>query len=210
VHAPRQPRCCGALALHAGADPEARALAKATIAELEAYDTVIVNSAGCGSAMKDYGHVLRDEADWAERAADFSAKVRDVTEFLASVEPRAERRPLRMTVAYHDACHLAHAQGIRTPPRELLQGIPELELVEPGEWELCCGSAGIYNLIKPEPAAELGERKARNLLDTGAEAVAAANPGCALQITAHTERLGRALPVLHPMELLARSIDGGP
>ena len=111
-----------------------------------------------------------------------------------------------MKVAYHDACHLAHAQGVREQPRELLRSIPELELVEPREWELCCGSAGIYNLVKPEPAAELGERKARNLLDTGAEAVAAANPGCALQITAHTERLGRRLPVLHPLELLARSI----
>jgi glycolate oxidase iron-sulfur subunit len=111
-----------------------------------------------------------------------------------------------MKVAYHDACHLAHAQAVRAQPRELLRGIPELELVEPREWELCCGSAGIYNLVKPEPAAELGERKARNLLDTGAEAVAAANPGCALQITAHAERLGKTLPVLHPMELLARSI----
>jgi glycolate oxidase iron-sulfur subunit len=206
VHAPRQPRCCGALALHAGADPQARSLAKQTIEELEGYDTVIVNAAGCGSAMKDYGHVLRDEPDWAERAQAFSAKVSDVTEFLAEVEPRAKRQPLRMKVAYHDACHLAHAQAVRTQPRELLRGIPELELVEPAEWELCCGSAGIYNLVKPEPAAELGERKARNLLDTGAEAVAAANPGCALQITAHTERLGRALPVLHPMELLARSV----
>jgi glycolate oxidase iron-sulfur subunit len=207
VDAPRQPRCCGALALHAGADPQARSLAKQTIEELEGYDTVIVNAAGCSSAMKDYGHVLRDEPEWADRAQAFSAKVRDVTEFLAEVEPRAERRPLRMKVAYHDACHLAHAQGVRTQPRELLRGIPELELVEPAEWELCCGSAGIYNLVKPEPAAELGERKARNLLDTGAEAVAAANPGCALQITAHTQRLGRALPVLHPMELLARSIE---
>jgi glycolate dehydrogenase iron-sulfur subunit len=208
VHAPRRPRCCGALPLHAGADPEARTLAKRTIEELEGYETVIVNAAGCGSAMKDYGHVLRDEPDWAERAEAFSAKVRDVTEFLAGVEPRAERRPLRMRIAYHDACHLAHAQGVRSQPRELLRGIPELELVEPAEWELCCGSAGIYNLIKPEPAAELGERKARNLLDTGAEAVAAANPGCALQITAHTARLGRELPVLHPTELLARSIAG--
>jgi glycolate oxidase iron-sulfur subunit len=207
VHAPRRPRCCGALPLHAGADPEARSLAKRTIEELESYDTVIVNAAGCGSAMKDYGHVLRDESDWAERAQSFSAKVRDVTEFLADFEPRAERRPLRMKVAYHDACHLAHAQAVRNAPRELLRGIPELELVEPAEWELCCGSAGIYNLVKPEPAAELGERKARNLLDTGAEAVAAANPGCVLQITAHTARLGRALPVLHPMELLARSIE---
>ena len=111
-----------------------------------------------------------------------------------------------MKVAYHDACHLAHAQGVRAQPRELLRGIPDLELVEPADWELCCGSAGVYNLVQPEPAAQLGERKARNLLDTGAEAVVAGNPGCALQITAHTERLGRALPVLHPMELLARSI----
>jgi glycolate oxidase iron-sulfur subunit len=206
VHAPRRPRCCGALPLHAGADPEARALAKRTIEELEDYDTVIVNAAGCGSAMKDYGHVLRDERDWAERAETFSGKVRDVTEFLAGVEPRAERQPLRMRVAYHDACHLAHAQGVRSQPRELLRGIPELELVQAAEWELCCGSAGIYNLVKPEPAAELGERKARNLLDTGAEAVAAANPGCALQITAHTARLGRELAVYHPMELLAQSI----
>jgi glycolate oxidase iron-sulfur subunit len=206
VHVPRLPRCCGALPLHAGADPQARVLAKNTIERLEGYDTVIVNAAGCGSAMKDYGHVLRDEPDWAERAARFSARVRDAGEFLAEAGPRAERRPVALKVAYHDACHLAHAQAIRSQPRELLRQIPELELVEPREWELCCGSAGIYNLVKPEPAAELGERKARNLLDTGAEAVAAANPGCALQITAHTERLGRALPVLHPMELLARSI----
>ena len=111
-----------------------------------------------------------------------------------------------MRIAYHDACHLAHAQGVRSQPRNLLRAVPDLELVEPAEWELCCGSAGIYNLVKPEPAAELGERKARNLLDTGAEAVVAANPGCALQITSHTARLGRALPVLHPMELLARSL----
>jgi glycolate dehydrogenase iron-sulfur subunit len=206
VHVPRLPRCCGALPLHAGADPEARGLAKDTIERLEGYDTVIVNAAGCGSAMKDYGHVLRDEPDWAERAARFSARVRDASEFLAAAGPHAERRPVALKVAYHDACHLAHAQAIRSQPRELLRQIPELELVEPREWELCCGSAGIYNLVKPEPAAELGERKARNLLDTGADAVAAANPGCALQITAHTERLGRALPVLHPMELLARSI----
>jgi glycolate oxidase iron-sulfur subunit len=206
VHMPRRPRCCGALALHAGEDTDARGLAKATIEELERYETVIVNAAGCGSAMKDYGHVLHDEPDWADRAAAFSERVKDVNEFLAEAGPRAERRPVPIKVAYHDACHLAHAQGVRSQPRELLRGIPGLELVEPAEWEICCGSAGIYNLVKPEPAAELGERKARNLLDTGAEAVVAANPGCALQITAHTERLGRALPVLHPMELLARAI----
>ena len=110
-----------------------------------------------------------------------------------------------MKVAYHDACHLAHAQKVREQPRSSCAD-PRARARRAARWELCCGSAGIYNLVKPEPAAELGERKARNLLDTGAEAVAAANPGCALQITAHTERLGRALPVLHPMELLARSI----
>jgi glycolate oxidase iron-sulfur subunit len=159
--------------------------------------------------MKDYGHLFRDDPDWGERAAKFSDKVKDATELLAEAEPRAERHPLPMKLAYHDACHLSHAQGVRSQPRELLRGIPELELVEPAEWEICCGSAGIYNLVKPEPAAELGERKARNLLDTGAEAVAAANPGCALQIAAHSERLGRRLPVLHPMQLLMKSIDGG-
>jgi glycolate oxidase iron-sulfur subunit len=206
VHAPRLPRCCGALQLHAGEDAGARSLAKDTIARLERYDHVVVNAAGCGSAMKDYGHVLRDEPGWADRAERFAGRVRDATELLAEAGPRAERRPVPLRVAYHDACHLAHAQGVREQPRELLRGIPGLELLEPAEWELCCGSAGIYNLVKPGPAAELGERKARNLIDTGAEAIAAANPGCALQIAAHTERLGRPLPVLHPMELLARSV----
>jgi glycolate oxidase iron-sulfur subunit len=206
VHVPRLPRCCGALPMHAGEDVQARELAKATIEALDRYETVVVNAAGCGSAMKDYGHLLRDEPAWAERAAAFAAKVRDATELLAEAEPRSERRPVELKAAYHDACHLAHAQGVRAQPRELLRSIPGLELVEPAEWELCCGSAGIYNLVQPQPASELGERKARNLLDTGAEAVVAGNPGCALQISAHTERLGRPLPVLHPMELLARSI----
>jgi glycolate oxidase iron-sulfur subunit len=205
VHAPRLPRCCGALQLHSG-DEGAPELAKDTIARLERYDTIVVNAAGCGSAMKDYGHVLRDQPEWAERAERFAAKVRDATEVLAEAGPRAERRHVPLKVAYHDACHLAHAQGVRAQPRELLRQVPGLELVEPPEWEICCGSAGVYNLLEPEPAAELGERKARNLLDTGAEAVAAANPGCALQITTHTARLGRELPVYHPLELLARSI----
>jgi glycolate oxidase iron-sulfur subunit len=203
VHAPRLPRCCGALQLHSGEAEAARALARRTIEAFERYDSVVVNAAGCGSAMKDYGHVLRDDPQWAERAAAFSAKVVDVTEFLAAHEPRALRHPLPMSVAYHDACHLAHAQGVRRPPRDLLAAIPGLDLREPAEWEICCGSAGIYNLIKPEPAAELGARKARNLRATGAEAVAAANPGCALQITAHG-----GPPVHHPIELLDWSIRG--
>ena len=208
VHAPREPRCCGALELHAG-EGGAREQARATIEALEHYDHVVVNAAGCGSAMKDYGHLFRDDREWAERAERFAAKVRDVTELLAHEGTRAERRPLRVKVAYHDACHLAHAQGVRGEPRDLLRAIPELELIEPAEWEICCGSAGVYNLLKPKPAAELGERKARNLLETGADVVAAANPGCALQIGAHSERLGRRLDVVHPMELLARSIGAG-
>ena len=207
VHAPRSPRCCGALQLHAG-DDGAMELAKGAIETLEGYDTVVVNAAGCGSGMKDYAHLLREEPDWAERASRFAERVRDATEVLGDVEPRAKRAPLPMKVAYHDACHLAHAQGVREQPRELLRSIPELELVEPRDWEICCGSAGIYNLVQPDAAEELGERKARNLLDTGAEAVAAANPGCVLQIAAHTKRLGRELPVIHPMELIWRSIDG--
>jgi glycolate oxidase iron-sulfur subunit len=209
VHAPRLPRCCGALQLHAGDAEPARDLAKLTIEAFEDLDRVVVNAAGCGSAMKDYGHLLRDDPEWSGRAEAFSEKVRDVLELLAEEEPRATRGPVPLRVAYHDSCHLAHAQGVRGAPRDLLSAIPELELVEPAEWEICCGSAGVYNLVKPEPAAELGERKARNLLDTDADAVAAANPGCAVQIAAHSERLGRPIRVLHPMELISRSTEVG-
>jgi glycolate oxidase iron-sulfur subunit len=158
--------------------------------------------------MKDYGHLLRDDSEWAERAQRFSGTVRDVAEILAEHEPVAPRAPVPMRVVYHDACHLAHAQGVRAQPRELLRSIPGMEVVDPPEWEICCGSAGIYNLVQPDAAADLGRRKARHLLDTGAEAVVAANPGCAIQIAAHSERLGHRMPVLHPMELLQRSIEG--
>ncbi|MGH2920163.1 MAG: (Fe-S)-binding protein, partial [Solirubrobacteraceae bacterium] len=206
VHAPARPDCCGALQLHSGEDDPARVRARETIAAFEGYDVVAVNAAGCGAALKDYGHLLRDDPEWAERAAAFSARVRDVTELLAEHEPRAERHPLPLRVVYHDACHLAHAQGVRTPPRDLLRSIPGVELLEPAEWEICCGSAGVYNLLKPEPAAELGRRKARNLLETGAQAVVAANPGCALQIAAAAAELGRPLAVHHPIELLHASI----
>ena len=160
--------------------------------------------------MKDYGHALRDDPAWADRAAAFSAKVRDVTEFLAAVEPAAGRRPVELKVAYHDACHLAHAQGVREEPRGLLRAIPGLELREPEGWEICCGSAGVYNLLQPEAAAELGRRKAEKLLATGARAVVAANPGCALQIAAHAAELGEELTVYHPVELLDASIFGTP
>jgi glycolate oxidase iron-sulfur subunit len=197
VHAPRAPACCGSLELHTGYEPAARARARKTVAALDRYETVIVNAAGCGSGMKDYAHLVD--------SPQFAAKVKDVHEFLAEVEPRAERRPLPLRVAYHDACHLAHAQGIRAAPRRLLGGIPELDLVEPAEWELCCGSAGVYNLLAPDAAAELGARKAANLAASGAEAIAAANPGCAIQIARH---LDRPMPIHHPIELLACSLTG--
>ena len=165
-------------------------------------DHVVVNAAGCGSAMKEYGDLLG-----TAEARAFAQKVRDVSELLASTEARAPRGPVPLRVAYHDACHLAHAQGVRSAPRELLRAIPELELVEVGaERDVCCGSAGIYNLVQPEAAAELGARKARHLIDTGAQAIAAGNPGCAAQLDLHLRQLGCPLPIHHPVELVSRSI----
>ena len=166
-------------------------------------DHIIVNAAGCGSAMKDYGDLLG-----TPEAKAFSARVRDVSELLGSVEPRAPRGPVPLRVVYHDACHLAHAQGVRSQPRELLAAIPALELVEVGaERELCCGSAGIYNLVQPEAAAELGARKARHLIDTGAQAIAAGNPGCAAQLDMHLRELGHDAADPSPGRAgLARSI----
>src|SRR3954467_14362138 len=203
VHAPRKPRCCGSLMMHAGLEEEALALARETIAAYEDFDAIAVNVAGCGSGMKDYAHLLADDPEWSARAEAFSAKVKDVSEVLADCEPRVVRHPLALKVAYHDACHLAHAQGVREPPRELLRAIPDLELVEPAEWELCCGSAGIWNLMQPEAAGKLGARKAANPAATGAPAMAPANRGCARQIAAHLEQ---PVPVLHPMTLLDHSI----
>jgi glycolate oxidase iron-sulfur subunit len=209
VYSPRLPRCCGALMLHSGYEPEALALAKELIAAFEECEYVAVNAAGCGSSMRDYGHLLADDPGWASRARSFSSKVRDVSELLDEFGTVARRRPVPMKVAYHDACHLAHAQGVRAQPRALLGALPGLELVEPPEWEICCGSAGVYNLLQPQAGAELGRRKAKNLLETGAEAIAAGNPGCTLQISTYLEEMGQPLPVYHPMELIRMSIDGG-
>jgi glycolate oxidase iron-sulfur subunit len=206
VAARRAPRCCGSLQLHAGDDEPARALARATIEAFADCDVVVANAAGCGSGMKDYGHLLRDDPAWGARAEAFSAKVRDVNELLAEHEPRAPRGRVDLRLAYHDACHLAHAQAVRVQPRDLLRAVPGVEVVEPAEWEICCGSAGIYNIVNPGPAADLGERKARNLIATGVDTVAAANPGCALQIAAHAERLGHRLRVVHPVEVLDESL----
>jgi glycolate oxidase iron-sulfur subunit len=208
VLAPAAPDCCGALELHAGEEPAALARVRATIAAFAALgplDHIVVNAAGCGAAMKDYGELLG-----TPEAHAFASRVRDVSELLASVEPQAPRGPVPLRVVYHDACHLQHAQRVRAEPRALLRAIPELELLEvSGEPEVCCGSAGIYNLVQPRAAAELGERKARHVLAAGADAVAAGNPGCAAQLDLHLRALNRRLPIYHPIELVWRSIEAG-
>jgi glycolate oxidase iron-sulfur subunit len=205
---PKQQGCCGALSQHMGREDEAIAFARDTIETFEAagVDYVVVNSAGCGSAMKEYAHVLRDDREYAPRVAAFEDSVRDVSEILAELGTVAERHPVDVTVAYHDACHLGHGQGIRSQPRELLREIPGLELKEIVEPEICCGSAGVYNLLHPEPATELGDRKARNVLATGASLLVTANPGCLMQISASAQRLGGSIALAHTVAVLDASI----
>jgi glycolate oxidase iron-sulfur subunit len=169
---------------------------------------VVVNAAGCGSTLKEYGYLLRDDPVYAERAQAFSASVRDISELLAELEPVAPRHPVSLRVAYHDACHLAHAQGVRRQPREVLRAIPGIEVVDIPEAEICCGSAGIYNLVEPEPATELGDRKIRNILSTEPDVIATANPGCLLQIRAALQRADAPIATLHPVELVDASIRG--
>jgi glycolate oxidase iron-sulfur subunit len=210
VVAPKQ-GCCGALSTHAGREEESLDFARKTIDTFEDLnlDNVVVNAAGCGSTMKEYGYLLRDDPEYAERAKSFSAKVRDVSEFLQELGPVAERNPLPVTAAYHDACHLAHAQGVRKQPRQTLKQIPGMEIKEIREAEICCGSAGIYNMVEPEPAAELGERKANNILKTGAQIIVTSNPGCMLQIQSSLKKMGHGgLPMAHPVEVLDASLRG--
>jgi glycolate oxidase iron-sulfur subunit len=211
VLAPAAQGCCGALALHAGRDEEARAFARRLIATFDAagVDQVVVNAAGCGSAMKGYGELLKGDPAWADRARAFAARVRDITETLAGLGPaRVPRQPLALRVAYHDACHLAHAQGVRREPRELLEAIPGLTLVPLAESDICCGSAGLFNLVQPEMAAQLGQRKAASLAQAGADLVVTSNPGCILQIGSAARANGRVPPVRHIIELIDASMGG--
>jgi glycolate oxidase iron-sulfur subunit len=202
VLAPAQ-GCCGALSVHAGRLEEGRAFARRLLSVFAGVDTVVVNAAGCGSHLKELGWLLG-----TDDAAAFSRKVRDVGEFLAEVAPRARRHPLPLTVALQDSCHLRHAQGLPLAASASLTRIPELELVEPAEQELCCGSAGIYNLVQPEAARALGDRKAQHVLASGAHVYASANPGCLVQISAALRRAKQPLPALHPIELVDASIRG--
>ena len=212
VVVPRGQGCCGALSVHAGRDAEARRMAKDLIARLEAaeVDVVAVNASGCGSNMKDYGRLLADDPAWAGRAAALAAKVKDVTELLAALPARAERHPFPARVAYHSSCHLGHAQRLQEPPRALLRAIPGLELVEVPDPDQCCGSAGVYNLFQVESSIQIGRRKAENVLSTGADLVASANPGCTLHIQRMLRDRGVSLAAAHPIEILDWSIRGTP
>lgn len=211
---PQGQGCCGALALHSGEMEQARALAARNLRLFpKDVDAIVTNTAGCGSGMKEYPLLFRgvDAKDetWAALVEQFAHKVQDVSLFLdrlGLIAPPALPEPVKL--AYQDACHLAHAQGVTEAPRHLLQSIPNLSLLPIAEADLCCGSAGMYNIEQPQTASLLGERKARNILNTGAQAVVSGNIGCLVQIRTHLERLGQPLPVWHTMEVLERAYRG--
>ncbi len=202
--------CCGALSLHGGREDQAKGFAKALIGafDRENVDAIIINAAGCGSTLKLYGDLFASDPAMRNAAVRFTGKVRDINEFLAELPPLAPRYPIAMRVAYHDACHLAHAQGIRTQPRALLQSIPGLTLLEIPQGEQCCGSAGTYNLFEPASAIEIGERKIENVLSVRPELLASANPGCTIQIQSLMRKRNVELRAAHPIEILAASIAG--
>jgi len=211
VLVPRGQGCCGALSMHSGRDEESLRYARELIARFEQtpVDAIVINSAGCGSHLKDYARLFRNDPAWAERARAFSAKVKDIHEFLVALgPPRAVRHPIAMRVTYHDACHLAHGQRIRSQPRALLRSIPKLELMDVADGEQCCGSAGTYNLFQPESADEVGERKVAAVLRTRPELLASPNPGCTMHIQRLLKAKGTELRAAHPVEILDASIRG--
>lgn len=210
---PRTQGCCGALSGHAGRLSEATGFVQALVEVFEKADVerIVVNSAGCGSSMKHMDRTLAEAGNdptWVRRARAVSEKVVDLTEFLAELEPRAERHPLPLHVAYHDACHLSHGQQITSAPRRLLGAIPQLELSDPPNKEICCGSAGVYNLFEPQTAAELGDRKGQDVAATGAQVLVSGNPGCSLQISSALERTGVSIAVTHTARVLDASLRG--
>ena len=210
VIAPPDQPCCGALMVHAGEEAPALDLARRVIDVFEQanVDVIITNAGGCGSNVREYGYQLRDDPKYAERAARFSAKCKDIAEFLEELGPRAARKPVNMRVAYHDSCHLQHAQRVRTQPRAQLSAIPGVEVLDLPEATLCCGSAGIYNLVQPNTADALADRKAQHISAAKPDVVATGNIGCMLQIAAALERQGQKTPVLHTIQLIDASLRG--
>jgi glycolate dehydrogenase iron-sulfur subunit len=207
VYSPPSQGCCGALQMHTGDRPTAQDLARRNIDAFSGLglDVIIINAAGCGSTLKEYGHLLADDAAYAERAAEFASRVKDVSEFLASIEMVPPTVPVPLRVTYQDACHLVHGQGIRNQPRALLRQIRGLELVEMKDSDVCCGSAGIYNLTHPDVSVELLEQKMDHLLATGATGVVAPNPGCTMQLAYGARRRGAELQFFHVVDLLDRA-----
>jgi len=210
VVAPGDQPCCGALLVHAGEEEAALILARRTIDAFEHrdVDVIVTNAAGCGSNVKEYGHLLRDDPNYADRATIFAAKCKDVSEVLAELQPQSPRHPLPWRVAFHDSCHLQHAQRVRVQPRSLLAQIPRLELLEVPEAPICCGSAGIYNLVQPEVANALGDRKAQLIVPLEPDVIVSGNPGCLLQLRFALARMGSKTPVLHTIQLVDASIRG--
>jgi glycolate oxidase iron-sulfur subunit len=219
VHLPAGQGCCGALTVHAGELDRARRLARRTIEAFERLeatlplDAIIVNAAGCGAMLKEYGHLLKEDAQFAARAESFSAKVKDVTEFLGDLEQRGalnrKMRPLKLAVTYQEACHLAHAQRITDQPRRLLRAVPGLRLVEMDEAAVCCGSAGIYNITQPEMSRRLLTRKMQHALATEADVIVSTNPGCMLQLQAGGRAAGASVRVAHLVDLLDAAYSAG-
>ena len=209
---PQGQGCCGALMYHAGQEDDAIAMARQFIdefdKEIDNVDAIVINAAGCGSTLKQYGHILADDPVYSAKAKALSAKCRDISELLAELEPRAPRHPLPIRVAYHDACHLRHAQNVISEPRQVLAQVPELDVREIPEAGMCCGSAGIYNLVEPEAADQLGALKEKQCLSTEADTIVSSNPGCLLQIKSSLERSGRTLRTMHLVEIVDASIQG--
>lgn len=204
VVVPASQRCCGSLHVHAGLRGQARSLARRNIDAVAqgGFDAIITNAAGCGTTLKEYGELLEDDPEYAARAREFSGRVRDVTEFLASIDLNRRMGPLPITVTYQDSCHLAHGQRIRTAPRKLLEAVPGLIFREMALSDLCCGSAGIYNVVQNEMSMEILERKMEHVNHTGADVIATANPGCILQLRAGVSLHGTGQRVAHVVELL--------
>jgi glycolate oxidase iron-sulfur subunit len=210
---PKSQGCCAALPYHQGQEAQGQALARQMIDAFEGtnVDAVIINAAGCGHTLKEYDRILQDDPDYRDKAIEFTHKVKDVQEFLSAIGLTAKLHPLQeepLTIVYQDACHLLHGQKISLQPRQLLRQIPGVTLREPIDAALCCGSAGVYNMLQPDVAEELGQQKVANLLNTGATLIASSNPGCSLQILKHLHHQNKAIPVVHPIRLLDYSIRG--
>src|SRR5919202_6516257 len=203
VYSPPSQGCCGALHMHTGDRPTAQDLARRNIDAFEplGLDAIIINAAGCGSTLKEYGHLLPDDP----RAAEFAAKVKDVNEFLAAIELVPPPHPVPLKITYQDPCHLVHGQGIRSQPRQLLKQIPGLELVEMKDSDVCCGSAGIYNLTHYDISMQVLDQKMENLLRTGASGVVAPNPGCTMQLAYGAQRRGATIQQYHVVDLLDKA-----